>query len=46
MVTRIRGSRWVHVERGGHIFIHKDEHARHEIAAFLAAHALARAQPK
>jgi pimeloyl-ACP methyl ester carboxylesterase len=39
MVARIRGSRWVRVERGGHIFIHNDEHAKREIAAFLAAHA-------
>jgi pimeloyl-ACP methyl ester carboxylesterase len=42
MVARIPGSRWVHVERGGHIFIHNSEHARREIAAFLAAHAAAR----
>jgi pimeloyl-ACP methyl ester carboxylesterase len=39
MLARIPGSRWVHVERGGHIFIHKDERARAEIAAFLAANA-------
>jgi pimeloyl-ACP methyl ester carboxylesterase len=39
MVARIPGSRWVHVERGGHIFLHRDEHARADIAAFLAAHA-------
>jgi pimeloyl-ACP methyl ester carboxylesterase len=39
MVARIPGSRWVRVERGGHIFIHNDEHAKREIAAFLAAHA-------
>ena len=37
MVARIPGSRWVRVERGGHIFIHNDEHAKREIAAFLAA---------
>lgn len=42
MIARIPGSRWVHVARGGHIFIHKDEHARREIAAFLAAHAPSR----
>ena len=42
MVARIPRSRWVRIERGGHIFIHNDEHARHEIAAFLAAHARAR----
>jgi pimeloyl-ACP methyl ester carboxylesterase len=39
MVARIPGSRWVHVERGGHIFIHNDANATREIAAFLAAHA-------
>jgi pimeloyl-ACP methyl ester carboxylesterase len=39
MVARIPGSCWVRVERGGHIFIHKDEHAKSEIAAFLAANA-------
>ena len=37
MIARIPGARWVHVERGGHIFLHDDEHARAEIAAFLAA---------
>ncbi|HEU4528738.1 MAG TPA: alpha/beta hydrolase [Actinomycetota bacterium] len=37
MVARIPGSRWVRVEHGGHIFIHKDEQAKREIAAFLAA---------
>jgi pimeloyl-ACP methyl ester carboxylesterase len=37
MVARIPGSRWVRVERGGHIFIHNDEQAVREIAAFLAA---------
>jgi pimeloyl-ACP methyl ester carboxylesterase len=42
MVARIPGSAWVRVERGGHIFIHNDEHAKREIAAFLAAHAPAR----
>ena len=39
MVERIPGSRWVHVERGGHIFIHNDEEAKGQIAAFLAANA-------
>lgn len=38
MVSRIPGSSWVQVERGGHIFIHNDEHAKSEIAAFLAGH--------
>jgi pimeloyl-ACP methyl ester carboxylesterase len=42
MVARIPGSRWVRVERGGHIFIHNDEHAKREIAVFLAAYAPAR----
>jgi pimeloyl-ACP methyl ester carboxylesterase len=42
MVARIPGSRWLRVERGGHIFIHNDEHAKREIAAFLAAHAPSR----
>jgi pimeloyl-ACP methyl ester carboxylesterase len=42
MVARIPRSRWVRVERGGHIFIHKDKHARGEIAAFLAANAPSR----
>jgi pimeloyl-ACP methyl ester carboxylesterase len=42
MVARIPGSRWVHVEHGGHIFIHNDEHARGEIAAFLAKNAPSR----
>jgi pimeloyl-ACP methyl ester carboxylesterase len=42
MVARIPGSRWVRVERGGHIFIHNDEHVKREIAAFLAAHASSR----
>jgi pimeloyl-ACP methyl ester carboxylesterase len=37
MVARIPGSRWVRVARGGHIFIHNDEHAKREIAAFLDA---------
>jgi pimeloyl-ACP methyl ester carboxylesterase len=37
MVARVPGSRWVHVERGGHIFLHKDQRACAEIAAFLAA---------
>jgi pimeloyl-ACP methyl ester carboxylesterase len=37
MVARIPGSRWLRVERGGHIFIHDDERAVREIAAFLAA---------
>jgi pimeloyl-ACP methyl ester carboxylesterase len=37
MVARIPGSRCVQVERRGHVFIHNDEHARREIAAFLAA---------
>ncbi len=37
MIARIPGSRWVPVERGGHIFIHEDEHAKREIAAFLAS---------
>jgi pimeloyl-ACP methyl ester carboxylesterase len=40
MVARIPNSRWVRVERGGHIFLHKDEQAKREIAAFLAVHAL------
>jgi pimeloyl-ACP methyl ester carboxylesterase len=44
MVARIPGSRWVRVERGGHIFIHNDEHAKREIAAFLAANAPARSR--
>jgi pimeloyl-ACP methyl ester carboxylesterase len=39
MVARIPGSRWVRVERGGHIFIHKNEPAKKEITAFLAANA-------
>jgi pimeloyl-ACP methyl ester carboxylesterase len=39
MLARIPGSRWVHVERGGHIFIHDDERAKQEIAAFLASNA-------
>ena len=43
MVARIPGSRWQRVERGGHIFIHKDEQARRAIAAFLAANAPTRA---
>jgi pimeloyl-ACP methyl ester carboxylesterase len=42
MVARIPGSRWVRVERGGHIFIHNDERAKSEIAAFLAANAPSR----
>jgi pimeloyl-ACP methyl ester carboxylesterase len=42
MVARIPGSRWVRVERGGHIFIHNDGHVKREIAAFLAAHASSR----
>jgi pimeloyl-ACP methyl ester carboxylesterase len=37
MVARISGARWVRVERGGHIFIHNDERAKREIAAFLAS---------
>jgi pimeloyl-ACP methyl ester carboxylesterase len=37
MVARIPGSHWVAVERGGHIFIHNDEHALAEIAAFLTS---------
>lgn len=37
MVARIPGSIWVRVERGGHVFIHKDEQATREIAAFLAS---------
>jgi pimeloyl-ACP methyl ester carboxylesterase len=37
MVARIPGSHWVRVERGGHIFIHKDEQAKRDIAEFLAA---------
>jgi hypothetical protein len=37
MVARIPGSHWVTVERGGHIFIHNDEHALAEIAAFLTS---------
>jgi len=44
MVARIPGSRWVHVERGGHIFIHNDANATREIAAFLAAHAPSRSR--
>jgi hypothetical protein len=35
MVARIPGSHWVTVERGGHIFVHNDEHALAEIAAFV-----------
>ena len=42
MVARIPGSRWVRVERGGHIFIHNDERAKREIGGFLAAYAPAR----
>jgi pimeloyl-ACP methyl ester carboxylesterase len=42
MVARIPASRWMHVERGGHIFIHNDANATREIAAFLAAHAPSR----
>jgi pimeloyl-ACP methyl ester carboxylesterase len=42
MVARIPGSRWLRVERGGHIFIHNDEQATREIAAFLAANASSR----
>ena len=45
MVARIPGSRWLHVERGGHIFIHNDEQATAEIAAFLAANAPSRSTP-
>lgn len=37
MVARIAGSRWVRVERGGHIFIHDDQRAVAEIARFLAS---------
>jgi pimeloyl-ACP methyl ester carboxylesterase len=37
IVARIPGSHWVTVERGGHIFIHNDEHALAEIAAFLTS---------
>ena len=36
MVARIPGSRWVQVERGGHVFLHKDERALAAIAEFLA----------
>ena len=36
MVARIPGSRWVRVERGGHVFIHKDQRALAEIVRFLA----------
>jgi pimeloyl-ACP methyl ester carboxylesterase len=43
MVARIPGSRWVRVERGGHIFLHHDAHARAEIAAVLVAHTSPRA---
>jgi pimeloyl-ACP methyl ester carboxylesterase len=39
MVGRIPGSGWVRVERGGHIFIHNDERALREVAAFLRANA-------
>jgi pimeloyl-ACP methyl ester carboxylesterase len=39
MVARIPKSMWVRVERGGHIFVHKDPNARAEIARFLAASA-------
>jgi pimeloyl-ACP methyl ester carboxylesterase len=39
MVARIPGSQWQRVERGGHIFIHKDDQAKHTIAAFLGANA-------
>jgi pimeloyl-ACP methyl ester carboxylesterase len=42
MVARIPDSRWVRVERGGHIFLHKDELAKREIAAFLSANAPSR----
>jgi hypothetical protein len=42
MVARIPGSRWVRVERGGHIFIHNDKQATREIAAFLGANAASR----
>jgi pimeloyl-ACP methyl ester carboxylesterase len=42
MVARIPGSRFVRVERGGHIFIHNDANATRVIAAFLAAHAASR----
>jgi pimeloyl-ACP methyl ester carboxylesterase len=37
MVARMPDSRWVRVERGGHIFIHNDERAKREIAAVLSA---------
>jgi pimeloyl-ACP methyl ester carboxylesterase len=36
MVARIPGSTWVEVEKGGHIFIHKDEAAVAEIARFIS----------
>jgi hypothetical protein len=36
MVSRIPNSRWIRVERGGHIFIHKDAEALRRIAIFLA----------
>ena len=45
MVARIPGSRWLRVDRGGHIFIHDDERAKREIAAFLAANAPSRSAP-
>lgn len=37
MAARIPGSRWIRVERGGHIFIHNDEHAVAAIRQFLDA---------
>jgi pimeloyl-ACP methyl ester carboxylesterase len=39
MVARIPGSQWQRVERGGHVFIHKDDQATRAIAAFLAVNA-------
>jgi pimeloyl-ACP methyl ester carboxylesterase len=39
MVARIPGSQWQRVERGGHVFVHKDDQAKRAIAAFLAANA-------
>jgi pimeloyl-ACP methyl ester carboxylesterase len=37
MVARIPGSCWFRVQRGGHIFVHKDQRALEAIADFLEA---------
>lgn len=37
MVARMPGSRWIRVDRGGHIFIHDDSRAVAAIAEFLEA---------